>query len=237
MAGIIGSKAVVGSGGSIISNLSGHTIHLFTSSGTFTPAATGFVDILAIGAGGSSGANAGIPQAGGGGAGSTLYRKFFPVIAGTPYPIVISGNTVFNGIITAYAGGNGADATGATNPGSSSPNSSGGGGASATSAPGGLGGTGAGVYGIGYPGNNAGGFASYGGGGGGAGGVDISGMFRGGPGVPISYFTATPNDIVCVGGSGWTGPGITSTSYGSGGSSTGGSAISGQPGALYIKYF
>ena len=241
MSGIIGSKSIVGTGGSIISNLSGHTIHLFTSSGTFTPATTGFVDVLAIGAGGNSGAAPATPQAGGGGAGSTLYRKFFPVTAGTPYSIVMSGNTVFAGIITAYVGGNGGDATGAGNPGFSSPNASGGGGSSAISAPGGLGGTGAGVVGRGFPGNNAGGFASFGEGRGGAGCVHISGMFIGGPGVPISYFTGNSTDIASVGGSGGSGAasGITSTSYGSGGSVVTGSAspVSGRPGALYVKYF
>ena len=218
-------------------NIGQYTIHQFNSSCTFIPASTGFVDVLAVGAGGSAGPGA---TGGGGGAGGTLYRKFVPVISGTSYPVSIGTtnvngsplrNTVFNapgvGIssITVFGGGDGG-AAGVT--GSSAPLASGGGGGSNAA-----GGTGAGTIGVGFPGGT--GPASAGGGGGGA--ASVGGPNLGGSGVPIGYFTTSATDFASAGGSGFPGPGITSTSFGSGGSAVGPTSTpSGIPGALYIRY-
>ena len=89
MAGIVGSKAARASGGISTTTVGSYTVHTFTTVGvnTFTPATTGFIDILLVGAGG--GAGTGPNEAGGGGAGATLFKKMIPVTASTPYPISV----------------------------------------------------------------------------------------------------------------------------------------------------
>jgi hypothetical protein len=240
--GAFGPVATIGDNTSAVSstfnNIGQYTIHQFTSNGTFIPSSTGFVDVLAVGAGGSAGPGA---TGGGGGAGGTLYRKFVPVISGTSYPVgvgstdVVNGsplrNTIFNspgvGIssITVFGGGDGGTNNVAGSP---APEASGGGGGSSAA-----GGTGAVTIGVGFPGGT--GPGSNGGGGGGAGSVgDIN---LGGSGVPIGYFTTSATDFASAGGSGFPGPGITSTSFGSGGSAVGPTSTpSGRPGSLYIRY-
>ena len=67
----------------------------FTSSGTFTPSADGFVEYLVIGGGGSGGAS-GNGTSGGGGAGG--YRTgFLPVIASTAYSITVGAGATSGG--------------------------------------------------------------------------------------------------------------------------------------------
>jgi hypothetical protein len=239
--GAIGPVATIGDNTSAVSgsfnNIGQYTIHQFTSNGTFIPSSTGFVDVLAVGAGGSAGPGA---TGGGGGAGGTLYRKFVPVTSGTSYSMSIGTtnvngsplrNTIFNapgvGIssITVFGGGDGG-AAGVT--GFSAPLASGGGGGSNAA-----GGTGAGTIGVGFPGGT--GPGSNGGGGGGTG--SVGGINLGGSGVPIGYFTTSATDFASAGGSGFPGPGITSTSFGSGGSAVGPTSTpSGRPGSLYIRY-
>ena len=258
MALIFGSKTTIATGGISTTTVGTYTVHQFTTSANFTPATTGFVDVLLVGGGGGSG-NYGppvsqpeVPIHGGGGAGATLFKKMIPVIAGTPYPVVIgpglSGNTTFtySGITTtAYGGGKGAFGNGnPNNPGVSSPFASGGGGG----ANGGSGGTGAGILGIGYAGGS-GNYSGYinGGGGGGAGGAGSPApstpnqSAAGGPGVPITYFTGVSPNIVSIGGSGGTNPGGTVSAYGSGGTTSlptfnPGNPAPGQPGVAYIRY-
>ena len=236
MAGIVGSKAARASGGTV-STVGAYTVHAFTTTGanTFTPATTGFVDVLLVGGGGSSPAT---NDGGGGGAGASLLKKMAPVVAGTPYPVSIGGAgnpttfTYSGGITTtAFAG-----AAGGVNLGNggSEPRASGGG-----SGKGGTGGTGAGVLGIGYPGGTHPSGVNGAGSGGGAGGAGVptsSGVGAGGPGVPISYFTGISTDIVSVGGGAPpTFVGVTSTSYGSG-SATMGTPGAGRAGVAYIRY-
>ena len=231
MAGVVGSKAARANAGlGNTTTVGSYTVHAFTTTGTntFTPATTGFIDILLIGGGGDGGAGSNWPA--GGGAGATLFKKMIPVTASTPYPISVgtnAANTTFtySGITTtAFAGGKGGDGSGgAHQPGFPAPNASGGGGAYY-----GSGGTGAGVYGIGYPGG--GGAAAEGSGGGGAGGAGGPGNTGGGPGVPIAYFTGNPADIVCVGGPRGGSP---TTTFGSGGSGNNGA---GRPGVVFIRY-
>jgi len=240
MAGIVGSKSAIASGGTV-TTAGAYTVHAFTTTGanTFTPAATGFIDVLLVG-GGGGGSSDGASTAGGG-AGATLFKKMIPVTASTPYPVFIGpggpvGGTgtpttfTYSGITTTAAGGG----AGAGTP---SPNSSAGGGASGGSRL-----TGAGIYGIGYPGGiSAGGgnFAGGGGAGGAGGDSGPAGPRLGGPGVPITYFTGISGDTVSVGGP--SSAGSTSPFYGSGGAVTQGfpptpSGLAARPGVVYIRY-
>lgn len=235
MALIFGSKTTRANAGvGNTTTVGAYTVHTFTASGNFTPATTGFVDILLVGGGGSSPAT---NDGGGGGAGATLFKKMIAVTAGTPYPVSIGGagnptTFIYSGITTtAFAGAAGGTVN---NNGGSEPRASGGGsGKNAT------GGTGAGVLGIGFPGGthpNAVNGAGSGGGAGGAGVPTSSGVGAGGPGVPISYFTGISTDIVSVGGGAPpTFVGVTSTSYGSG-SATMGTPGAGRAGVAYIRY-
>ena len=235
MALIFGSKTTRAAGGISTTTVGTYTVHQFTTSTNFTPATTGFVDILLVGGGGNSGSGPNFN--GGGGAGATLFKKMIPVTASTPYPVSIGGAATpttftYSGITTsASSGAVGATYSGPPIPGGSQPLASGGGGSV-----GGSGGTGAGVLGIGFPGGP--GVGAAGGGGGGAGGPGTGGDGRGGgPGVPITYFTGISSDIVSVGGNG-SELGITSTSYGSGGTSPGGTPKlgPGRLGVAYIRY-
>ena len=244
MAGIVGSKAARAYGGTV-STVGGYTLHTFTAgSSSFTPATTGFIDILLVG-GGGNGARVNPGQGGntgGGGAGATLFKKMIPVVAGTPYPVSIGGATApttftYSGITTTASGGG----TGGPEGPTPAPNASGGGGGSGSP-----GGTGAGVLGIGFPGGQGAPGGGMGGGGGGAGGNGIGGngspQGAGGPGVPITYFTGVSPNIVSVGGPGFP-SGVTDPSYGSGGQRFPGptasplpASNSGKPGVAYIRY-
>ena len=230
MALIFGSKTTRATGGISTTTFGAYTLHTFTSSTNFTPTSNGMIDILAIGSGGAA-SPGGQPyyNAGGGGAGATVYKKFQPVIAGTPYTITIGTNgsaTSFGSLVTAPGGGSGGYENGAGTP---APGASGGGGGSNTAA-----GTGAGVYGLGFPGAGPGA-----GGGGGAGGAGTLSPGQGGPGVPIAYFVGF-STIVSVGGPAGSVPealGITSTSYGSGATVRQTFSFTlGRPGVAYIRY-
>lgn len=237
----LGGNADTGITSSTTNKTGQYTTHSFTGSSSFTfiPSSTGFVDILSIGAGGDCGAP-GPGSSGGGGAGAVVYKKFVKLTSGTSYPIKVGistingsgGNTVFNspgvGVASVTAFGGGAGGPGAGGFGVSSPNSSGGGGSSSAYD----GGSGYGAVGFGYPG--APGSPTHAGGGGGAGSVGeySSGSTPGlgGSGVPIAYFTGISTNIVSAGG----GPGVTPPYYGNGGqSSTPGTS---QGGVLYIRY-
>ena len=52
---VFGAKIPKGTGGDTITNVNGYTLHTFTTSGTYTPAVTAFVDILVVGGGGVGG--------------------------------------------------------------------------------------------------------------------------------------------------------------------------------------
>ena len=239
MPGVIGSKATRGSGGSISVNIRGYTVHLFTSNSNFTSAADGFIDVLAIGAGGDGGVFTG--NSGGGGAGAALLRKFVPVTSGTSYPVIVGtatlnssgGNTVFNapavGVSSFTVYGGGAGGPGSGGAGVASTYASGGGGGPASP-----GGAGYGAVGFGYPGGT--GTGSHSGGGGGAGGVGGNSPGStpgiGGAAIPIEYMTGISTDIVSAGG----GPGVTPSGYGNGGSINS-PTVTAQPGAMYIRYY
>jgi len=219
MSFIVGQKVISATGGTI-STTTGYIVHTFTSSGTFTPSQNGTVEVLVVGAGGSSGAGGPIGQGGGGGGGgSVIYRKFIPVGAGVSYTVEIgqvvtpistaSTFTHPQGPITAPGGGKGGNAPGS--PGVSNPVGSGGGGGSS---PSGVGGVGVGIIGLGFPGGNGATPTGRGaGGGGGAGNFGVIGVGEtgGNGGIGVSYSIT----------------GISSY-YGSGGGG-GGSPISGKP--------
>lgn len=203
MALLFGSKTTRAAGGISTTTVGQYTVHQFTASGNFTPATTGFVDVLLVGGGGGTSE---IEGAGGGGSGGILFKKFIPLTASTPYSISIGssgsngsgglgpygtngGNTTFtySGITTtAFGGGRGGGGVPASGPGNksgaSSPNASGGG-ATGTSDNTVVAGVGVSVYGIGFPGYkgvSSSGIAGQpgptggGGGGAGAGGVFAS---------------------------------------------------------------
>jgi len=182
------SNGIIGSGGTTQLR-NGGICHTFTAVGsaTFTPAHTGYVQVLVIGGGGNSGGG----WNGGGGGGGMVFQRSYPVSAGvgislsvggggagnsnqgTPAAVAAGGNSTF-GSITSYGGG-GSGYWDQTNPGG---NGGSGGGAGCTSADGsrfrvsgGLG-----TQGQGFPGgsgvryNDDGENTHHAGGGGGAGG-------------------------------------------------------------------
>jgi hypothetical protein len=257
---ILGAKVNSATGGTI-TNLAGYTVHTFTTSGTFTPSTTGVVEALVVGAGG--GGATGLYSAGGG-AGSVLYSKFVPVVAGvgctvtignggpTVSPAPAGGTTIFyyggppapGTNITAAGGGGGGAAGG--NGGSVPTGSGGGGGGSPSGSNGGTGGTGAGIPGYGFPGGSPGpGPIAGGGGGGGAGGAGVSGASSqgtfGGPGLT---YTISGSSITYGPGGRGIGPGRSPTStpgnYGSGGNANDGPApntpFDGTQGVVIIRY-
>jgi hypothetical protein len=259
MAFIAGPRVQSATGGSI-STISGYTVHTFTTIGnsTFRPTTTGQVEVLVVGGGGGGYHPA--TYSGGGGAGSVLYSKFVPVIAGVGCTVTIGagGAAAANGSqsvfyyvgptapgtnITASGGGFGNLAAG--NGGSRPTGSGGGGGGSSNSGPGGVGGTGAGVLGFGFPGGNSGGVGPIGGGGGGgAGGAGTNGVngVRGIGGPGLTYTISGSSVTYGRGGDGlWptttTAPGGNYGDGGSGNSSapTAANAI-GTQGIVIIRY-
>lgn len=191
MSFIVGQKVISASGGTI-STTTGYIVHTFTSSGTFTPSQNGTVEVLVVGAGGSSGIQSPSTYiSGGGGGGSVIYRKFTPVGAGVSYTIQIgqvatplsTASTITHpqGPITAPGGGAGGDwNSGPGFPGVSNPIGSGGGGGSGADGNHGSGGAGSNIIGLGFSGSNG-----PTGGGGGAGGMG-SPTSNGGIGVSYS---------------------------------------------------
>jgi len=228
---------VVAGGGNSGANVGGYRVHTFTSSGTFSVATGGNVEVLVVaGGGGGAGGTTGSDGNGGGGAGGVLYRSSFAVAAGS-FPVTVGsggaggaaspaspggdgGNSVFS-TLTAVGGGGGGSDGGNGRPGGS-------GGGAGTSGSGGVGGTA--TTGQGYAGGEAnspggGGPGGGGGGGGGAGGVGgYGGQNRnGGSGGGGAQYSISGSTVWYAGGGGgasWTNSG------GTGGSGVGGSGAS-----------
>jgi hypothetical protein len=176
--------------------LDGFTLHIFTSSGIFTPQFTGNVEILVVGAGGGGGMDMG----GGGGGGEVYSSTSYAVTANTPITVTIgaggtgapgggesgqnaghqftiaatAGSSTVFGTVTATGGGKGGSSYFLYTPDNGyGGNGSSGGGASGYS-DGNTGRAGSGTVGKGYNGGaNAGQY--YAGGGGGAGAVGGTG--------------------------------------------------------------
>lgn len=233
------SNGPLGSGGQSVLVRGNGIVHVFTTVGsqTFTPAFTGFVQVLVVGAGGSSGFNGG--WSGGGGGGGMVFNRSFPVTAGVGVPLSVGNHTPSTGQnstfgpITAFGGGHNGwwDAT--TNAG---PGGSGGGGgnsqadSSRARAWGGLG-----VTGQGFPGgsgvrfNDDGENTHNGGGGGGAGGPGYASQdenqqqaTHGGPGAASDI----TGDVLYWAGGGASGPHICDGGGGFGGVGGGGGGAS-----------
>jgi|TARA_R110002012_G_scaffold133990_1_gene287199 hypothetical protein len=197
----------------------------FTSNGTFTPSANGYVEYLVIAGGGGGGQSHG---AGGGGAGG--YRTgYLPVTGGTGYSITVGAgggnngngaNSVFS-TITSIGGGAGAYGTNENETGGTDGGSGGGGGAQTLDLSAGAGTTGQGNNGA------AAINGSYwqGGGGGGAGAAGASGVgSTGGIGGAGLASSITGSSVTRAGGGGGGHHGGLGGSNGTGGSGGGGTA-------------
>lgn len=188
--------------------LDGFTLHIFTSSGIFTPQFTGNVEILVVGAAGGGGMDMG----GGGGGGEVYSSTAYAVTSNTPITVTVgaggagapgggesgqnvghqftiaatAGSSTIFGTVTATGGGKGGSSYFAYTPDNGyGGNGSSGGGASGYS-DGNTGRKGSGTVGKGYDGGDCVG-QYYAGGGGGAGGAGGSGTASkassGGPGL------------------------------------------------------
>ena len=183
------------------------TVRMFTSSGVFTPAFTGTVEVLVVAGGGGAGSDMG----GGGGGGGVVSNTTFSVTAGTPVTVTVGAggsgapagtgghattkgtngaNSVF-GSITAVGGGAGGTSYYTFGNSFGNEGGSGGGGSGYNNGvtPALATGTGFGASGAGTAGQgNRGGWGRdsyYSGGGGGAGGAgtDANAIPNGGPGI------------------------------------------------------
>ena len=238
----VGSRISSATGGSI-TNISGYTIHTFSSTGTFVPQGSGYAEVLVVGAGG--GGNGGSLWGGGGGGGSVQYQKFIPVLSGVSYPMLVSAGGLASaangGASTCTYNGGSITAPGGMGEGKSNPLGSGGGGAANSPAT-----IGAGIIGLGFGGGlgtPSGSGSNIGAGGGGAGGSGQNGQSgavtpttgQGGPGIRYSI-TGSPV-FYGGGGSGTRSsphPNNSPTDFGLGG--TGDPVGNGNPGCIIIKY-
>lgn len=81
------------------------TVRVFATSGTFTPAFTGTVEVLVVGGGGAGGGGIG----GGGGGGGVVYMPAVSVTSGTPYTITVGAGGA--AIVYSSISGSGGDST------------------------------------------------------------------------------------------------------------------------------
>ena len=116
-------KPVLGSGGSLVTNIGSYRIHTFTTGETFTVTTAMLVDALVVGGGGGGGSAAHDTDlgSGGGGAGGYVYSTGLSVTAGNYFVTIGAGgagatNAAYGGngtnsifaSITAFGGGGGA---------------------------------------------------------------------------------------------------------------------------------
>ena len=213
-----------------------YKVHTFTSSGTFTPASAGNVDVLVVAGGGGGGGNIG----GGGGAGGLQVFSNHSVPAGAITVTVgaagnssnagpayggLGGNSIFNSI-TSLGGGGGGYTASAVKAGSAG--GSGGGSASSVDGAGvqagGSGTSGQGNAGGGTTGNS---YGAPGGGGAGAAGVSTTSNATTVGGVGLSNSLQTGSGIFYAGGGGGGGYPLAGAAGGNGGGGAGGQATNG----------
>jgi hypothetical protein len=236
-------------------NLNGYRTHTFTATGTsgFTPAATGTVELLVVGGGGSGNQgfiNAADLAGGGGGAGGLVYSTSYPVTAEKCYVVTVGaggayvaslqttaakGNDSTFGPLTAIGGGGGGQQSRYGGSGGS------GGGGGGNSIRGGAGVLGQGYQGgLGAPYTSSGAGAGSAGGGGGAGGP--GGTPNSGPGLAIAI--SGTMTTYATGGAGAVGGGSTATGAagaantgngGGGGNGTNAGAAGGS-GIVIVRY-
>ena len=263
-AGIVPTSSQVIATGGTVTNVGAYRIHTFTSNGTFTVSACGYVDVLVVAGGGAGGS----AQKGGGGAGGLIYtnmavfdNQVIPIVVGSgggfSYPASSNGSDSTFGALTAIGGGGGGcwmshgGAVGGSGGGGVCPNPFGAG----TPGQGWAGGSGTGDLSV----------NSTGGGGGGAGGAGTDGQAHlpgnGGDGLEFPQFAAvggypagwfaggggggglgpaSPADPVGLGGKGGGGDG---GNYGTpdyvgqdGKANTGGGGTSGGSGIVIVRY-
>jgi hypothetical protein len=196
----------------IPTELGGYRLHTYTTVGTsgFTPACTGFVEVLVVAGGGSGPSNNG-GGAGGGGGGGVIYSNSYQVIANTRYTVTVgAGGAIISG---AFVGNNGSNSQ------FGSLVAVGGGGGGNNTQPGRSGGSGGGSgeyaitnsigYGGGYVPNQGfpGGYTTFTGGcggGGGAGGPggNCTGTGSGGVGGPGVVYSISGKETYYGGGGG-----------------------------------
>lgn len=233
-----------------------YKLHTFTTSGTLTINTAGFVDIMAIGAGGGGHGTVFAPTTGGGGGGGEIYleiRRYmnagtYAVAIGAGVTAGLGGRTYMNdnafgfGVLAAQGGG-----PGGYTGGGSSYGGAGGGGGSYGGAYGG--GTTLIGRGISRDGGQAAGGDGGSGGGGGAGGNggNASGFTggSGGPGADISAFLgqSAGTTIRAGGGGGGTrggtngtpGTGTGANNTGGGGNGSPGGSSPGWSGIFYVR--
>jgi len=205
--------------GGTITESAGYTIHTFTSSGTFTPNASGRVETLVVAGGGGGGTS---DYEGGGGAGGLIYNGTFDVAAtglsvtiGTGGASGASGtNSVFS-TLTALGGGRDGVAGGSGGGSNHGGSTIGGAATQPSSASGGFGNTGGYDY-----------YAAphYGaGGGGGAGAVGVNGTSTtGGNGGEGLAYSISGSSVAYAGGGG--GGAYSGGTHGIGGTGGGGNA-------------
>jgi hypothetical protein len=221
----------------IPTELGGYRLHTYTTVGTsgFTPACTGFVEVLVVAGGGSGPSNNG-GGAGGGGGGGVIYSNSYQVIANTRYTVTVgAGGAAISG---AFVGNNG----GISQFGSLV--AVGGGGGGNNTQPGRAGGSGGGSgeyaitnsigYGGGYVPNQGfpGGYTTFtggcgGGGGAGGPGTNCAGAGSAGQGGPGVMYSISGKETYYGGGGGSSVNGGAGGAGGIGGGGNGGAGSGG----------
>jgi hypothetical protein len=246
---LLGAKITSATGGTI-STITGYTVHIFTSSGTFTPNGSGPVEVLVVGGGGGGQSN---DVGGGGGGGSVLYQKYIPVLSGVAYTMTVGalgGAGTRGGITTCRYNGGTITAPGGAGaaspiPARNNPLGSGGG---APASGGAAGGIGANVIGLGFNGGGSIGPAASGagGGGGGAGGLGqpaLAPSTGGQGGIGVSYSISGVSTFYGGGGGGGgnnaygsTNPASSLDNFGYGSSGRSPQVVGAAPGVIIIRY-
>ena len=257
---LVGASSYASASGGTTSTITAsgvsYKLHTFTTSGTLTISTAGFVDIMAIGAGGGGHGTVFAPTTGGGGGGGEIYLEIRRYMNAGTYAVAIGagvsgglgGRTYMNdnafgfGVLAAQGGG-----PGSYTGGGSSYGGAGGGGGSYGGAYGG--GTTLIGRGISRDGGQAAGGDGGSGGGGGAGGNggNASGFTggSGGPGADISAFLgqSAGTTIRAGGGGGGTrggtngtpGTGTGANNTGGGGNGSPGGNSPGWSGVFYVR--
>jgi hypothetical protein len=100
----VGTRISSATGGTI-TNISGYTIHTFSSTETFVPQGSGYAEVLVVG--GGAGCPSSPASGGGGGGGSVLYQKYIPLLSNVSYPMFVGDVGFGNGLASTctYNGG------------------------------------------------------------------------------------------------------------------------------------
>ena len=97
--------------GGVITTDGAHTVHTFTTSGTFVPNGNTNIEYLIVGGGGSAGISGGFSPSGGGGGGGVLTNTTTIANANTPIVVGQGGVPVFTGVFSTSSATNGGDSS------------------------------------------------------------------------------------------------------------------------------